>query len=150
MLLYTPLKRKTTASLLIGAVPGASPPLLGWTAVTGRIEWPGVLLFAVMFLWQVPHFLAITLFRKDEYARAGLVVQPNEPGGEEAARLNIVRYTVALVGVSLLFVPMGTAGWGYLTAALLLGALFLAHGLYGLRAASGPRWARGLFLHSLV
>src|SRR5205823_1582721 len=83
------------------------------------------LLFAVMFLWQVPHFLAITLFRREEYARAGLVVQPNEPGGEPEARRNIVRYSVALVAVSLLFVPLGIGRGFYFATALLSGLLFL-------------------------
>ena len=150
VLLYTPMKRMSAASLLVGALPGAIPPLIGWTAATERLDLPGVLLFAVMFLWQVPHFLAITLFRKEEYARAGLVVQPNEPGGERAARMNIVRYTVALVAVSLLFVPIGTAHAGYLLAALLAGLTFLGYGLLGLRADSGPRWAHNLFLLSLL
>jgi protoheme IX farnesyltransferase len=150
VLLYTPMKRQTAAALLVGALPGAIPPLIGWTAATGRLDLPGVLLFAVMFLWQVPHFLAITLFRKEEYARAGLVVQPNEPGGERAARMNIVRYTVALVAVSLLFVPIGAAHALYLGAALLAGLGFLAYGLLGLRPDSGPRWAKNLFLFSLI
>jgi protoheme IX farnesyltransferase len=103
-----------------------------------------------MFLWQVPHFLAITLFRREEYARAGLLVMANEPGGEESARTNIVRYSVALLGVSLLFVPMRAAGWLYLLAALLTGAAFTVHGLMGLQKERGAAWARGLFLHSLV
>jgi protoheme IX farnesyltransferase len=150
VLLYTPLKRRTAAALLVGALPGAIPPLIGWTAATERLELPGVLLFAVMFLWQVPHFLAITLFRKEEYARAGLVVQPNEPGGERAARMNIVRYTLALVGVSLLFVPIGAAHALYLATALLAGLGFLAYGMLGLRESAGPRWARNLFLLSLI
>src|SRR4051812_29754215 len=77
VLVYTPMKRRTAASLLVGAVAGAIPPLIGWTAATGRIDLPGLLLFAVLFLWQVPHFLAITLLRRKEYARAGLIVQPN-------------------------------------------------------------------------
>ncbi len=150
VLLYTPMKRHTAAALLVGALPGAIPPLIGWTAATGRLDLPGVLLFAVMFLWQVPHFLAITLFRKEEYARAGLVVQPNEEGGERAARINIVRYTVALVAVSLLFVPIGAAHAAYLAAALVAGLVFLGYGLLGLREDAGPRWARNLFLLSLV
>jgi protoheme IX farnesyltransferase len=150
VLLYTPLKRRSATALLVGAIPGAIPPLIGWTAATGRLDLPGVLLFAVMFLWQVPHFLAITLFRKGEYARAGLVVQPNEPGGERAARANIVRYTVALVGVSLLFVPIGVAGRLYLMTALVAGAAFLGYGLLGLRENAGTRWARNLFFLSLV
>ena len=150
VLLYTPMKRQTATALLVGALPGAIPPLIGWTAATGRLELPGVLLFAVMFLWQVPHFLAITLFRKEEYARAGLVVQPNEPGGERAARQNVVRYTVALVAVSLLFVPIGAAHLAYLATALLAGIVFLGYGLLGLREDAGPRWARNLFLLSLI
>lgn len=150
VLLYTPMKRWSATSLLVGALPGAIPPLIGWTAATQRMDLPGVLLFAVMFLWQVPHFLAITLFRKEEYARAGLIVQPNEPGGEEAARHNIVRYTVALVAVSLLFVPIGTAHRAYLITALVAGAAFLAYGLAGLREGAGARWAKNLFVLSLV
>jgi protoheme IX farnesyltransferase len=150
VLLYTPMKRQTAAALLVGALPGAIPPLIGWTAATGRLDLPGVLLFAVMFLWQVPHFLAITLFRKEEYGRAGLVVQPNEEGGERAARTNIVRYTVALVAVSLLFVPIGTAHLAYLLTALFAGLAFLGYGLLGLRDDAGPRWARNLFLLSLI
>ena len=150
VLLYTPLKRHTAAALLVGAIPGAIPPLIGWTAAQGRIELGGVLLFAVLFLWQVPHFLAITLFRKQDYARAGLVVQPNEPGGEAEARRNIVRYTVALVFVSLLFVPLRLGGALYLVTALLAGAGFLACGLVGLRKTAGVKWARREFAASLV
>ena len=150
VLLYTPMKRQTATALLVGALPGAIPPLIGWTAATERLDLPGVLLFAVMFLWQVPHFLAITLFRKEDYARAGLIVQPNEPGGEREARANIVRYTVALVGVSLLFVPIGIARGGYLAIALVLGAVFLGYAVAGLRRGAGRRWARNLFLLSLL
>ena len=150
VLLYTPMKRQTAAALLVGALPGAIPPLIGWTAATERLDLPGVLLFAVMFLWQVPHFLAITLFRKEEYARAGLVVQPNEPGGEREARANIVRYTVALVAVSLLFVPLGVGRGAYLAVALAVGAVFLGYAIAGLRQGAGRGWARNLFLLSLL
>ena len=150
VLLYTPMKRRSSAALLVGAVAGAMPPLIGWTAATGTVDLPGVLLFAVIFLWQVPHFLAITLFRREDYARAGLLVLPNEPDGERKARRNIVSYTVALVGVSLLFVPLGVARNLYFATALLAGALFVAHGLNGLRPATGPRWARKEFALSLA
>ena len=150
VLLYTPMKRKSSIALLVGGVPGAIPPLIGWTAATGRLDTPGVLLFAVMFLWQVPHFLAITLFRKQDYARAGLVVQPNEPGGEQAARINIVRYSLALLGLSLLFVPLHIAGWLYFWAAVGTGVAFFVHGLMGLKSDAGAKWARGLFAHSLL
>ena len=149
VLLYTPMKRRSSAALLVGAVAGAMPPLIGWTAATGTLDLPGVLLFAVIFLWQVPHFLAITLFRREDYARAGLLVLPNEPDGERKARRNIVCYTVALVSVSLLFVPLGVARNLYFATALFAGTLFVAHGLNGLRPATGPRWARKEFALSL-
>jgi len=150
VLIYTPMKRRTAASLLVGAVAGAMPPLIGWTAATGRLDLPGLLLFAVLFLWQVPHFLAITLFRRREYARAGLIVQPNEPGGEREALRNIVLYTLALIAVSLMFIPLGVGGTVYLTAAVVSGGLFLALGIRGLRADHIDRWARSEFLGSLA
>jgi len=145
VLLYTPMKRRSPASLLVGAVAGALPPLIGWTAATGRLGLPGLLLFAVMFLWQVPHFLAITLFRREDYARAGLLVLPNEPGGDRKARRSIVSYTVALVSVSFLFVPLGVAHTLYFVTALCAGALFVAYALNGLRPSAGRRWARNEF-----
>ena len=150
VLLYTPMKRRTAAALLVGAVAGAMPPLIGWTAATGQIDLPGILLFAVLFLWQVPHFLAITLVRRSEYARAGLVVQANEPAGEREARRSIVLYTVALIAVSLMFIPLGVSGRVYLVAATASGALFLALGVQGLRSGQSERWARNEFLGSLA
>ena len=129
---------------------GALPPLIGWTAATGTFDLPGLLLFAVLFLWQVPHFLAIALFRRDDYARAGLLVLPNEPGGDRRARRNIVFYTVALVSVSFLFVPLGVAHNLYFVTALCAGALFLAYGLNGLGASTGRRWARNEFALSVA
>src|SRR5262249_22150439 len=149
VLVYTPLKRRTTAALAIGAVPGAMPPLLGWTASAGRIEWPGLVLFGILFLWQIPHFLAIASFRMEDYQRAGLKVLPVERG-ERVTRHRIVVYSVALVAVSLTLVPLGVGGTAYLGAAAVLGALFLGLGAWGLRASAGPRWARGLFLGSIV
>lgn len=149
VLAYTPLKRKTTLSLLIGAVPGAMPPLLGWTTVTGRIEWPGVLLFAVMFIWQIPHFLAIATFRRDDYQRAGLKVLPVERGNR-VTRHHIVAWLAALVLVTLLLVPVGVGGPLYLVAAILLGAGFFGFGAWGLRPSAGARWARGLFATSII
>ena len=102
------MKQRSHHALLVGAVPGAIPPLLGWTAVTGRIDAGGAVLFAILFLWQIPHFLAITLFRKDEYARAGLQVMPNVTG-DHAVRHAIVRWTMALVASTVLLVPLGIA-----------------------------------------
>ncbi len=149
VLVYTPLKRKTTAALLIGAVPGAIPPLLGWTTITNRIDAPGAALFGILFLWQVPHFLAIALFRSSDYQRAGLKVLPAERG-EELTRRHIVGYLVALIAVSLIVVPLGVAGPVYFVSALILGAGFLGFGVWGLRTSGGIRWARGLFGISIL
>jgi protoheme IX farnesyltransferase len=147
VLLYTPLKRKTTLSLPIGAVPGAIPPLLGWTAATGRIDLLGMALFAVLFLWQIPHFLAIATFRREDYQRAGLKILPVERG-DRVTRWHIVAYLTALVGTTLLLEPVG--GVAYVATALVLGMGFLGLGLYGLRRSAGRVWARWLFATSIV
>ena len=149
VLAYTPLKQHSHFSLHVGAVPGAIPPLLGWTAGTASIDAAGIVLFSILFLWQIPHFVAITLFRKTEYARAGLVVVPNVTG-DLAAKHTIIRWIFALVAASLLVVPLGLAGHGYLIIATLLGAVFFTWGCYGLRAGAGNKWARSLFLMSML
>jgi protoheme IX farnesyltransferase len=149
VLAYTPLKQHSQYALHVGAIPGAIPPLLGWTAGTGRIDAAGVVLFAILFLWQIPHFVAIALFRKADYARAGLVVLPNVVG-ELDARHTIIRWIFAGVAASLLIVPLGLAGRGYLLIATLLGGVFFTWGCYGLRAGSGNRWAKSLFGISIV
>lgn len=149
VMVYTPLKRRTTLALPIGAVPGAIPPLLGWTAVAGRIDTPGLLLFGVMFFWQLPHFLAIATFRRDDYARAGLLVLP-VVRGDAVTRRRIIAYLVALLGVTLALVPAGVGGPRYFGAALVLGLGFLGFGVAGLRRGAGARWARGLFFASMV
>jgi protoheme IX farnesyltransferase len=149
VLLYTPMKRKSTASLVVGAVPGAIPPLLGWAAATGRLDGPGLVLFGVLFCWQIPHFLAIATFRKADYARAGLKVLPNERG-DRVTRHHVVRWLAALVLVSFLLVPYRVGGTPYLVAASLLGAVFFGVGAWGLRASAGVRWARALFGTSMI
>jgi protoheme IX farnesyltransferase len=148
---YTPLKRHTHLALLVGAVPGAIPPLLGWTTVTGSLGLGGALLFAVLFLWQVPHFAAISIFRAEDYARAGLQVVSVQHG-ERAARRTIAVWTVLLVAASLSFVPFGVAGRAYGVVAGLLGAGFLALALRGLRTTPGVevrRWAKRVFAFSI-
>jgi protoheme IX farnesyltransferase len=149
VLAYTPLKRHSHYALHVGAIPGAIPPLLGWTAGTGRIDAAGVVLFTFLFLWQVPHFLAIALFRRADYARAGLVVMPNVTG-ELDARHTIIRWIFADVAASLLLVPLGVAHHGYLAAAFVLGAVFFVWGTYGLREGTGQKWAKSLFGISIL
>lgn len=146
---YTPMKQVSPGALVIGAVPGAIPPLMGWTAVTGRLDLGGLALFAILFLWQLPHFLAISLYRMTEYRQAGYKVTVNEHG-MDTAKLQIVLYLFALCPVTLILVPLGLGGTVYLWTALVAGLLFIALGLLGLRRQAGARWARSLFSGSLV
>lgn len=146
---YTPLKQRTPQALLVGAVPGALPPLIGWTAVTGQADWPGIVLFAVLFLWQLPHFLAISVYRQREYARAGVKTFP-DVYGLGFTRGQAIFWTALLLPVSLLLVPMGVAGWIYLAVATVLGIGFVAWAVAGLRAVAPAKWARSFFLYSLV
>jgi len=148
---YTPLKRHTYLALLVGAVPGAMPPLMGWTTATGSIGLGGSLLFAFLFLWQVPHFAAISIFRADDYARAGLQVISVQHG-QSAARHMIGLWTGLVVAASLLFVPLGFAGSWYLGVATLLGAGFLALAFRGARGGARldvGRWAKLVFAYSI-
>ena len=146
---YTPLKYKTPSALIIGAVPGAAPPLLGWTAVTGSIDPPAVVLFAILLVWQLPHFIAIALYRKSEYARAGIKVVPIVRG-DAMAKIQAVAWSLVLVPLSLLLVPIGGAGMVYFISAALLGAGFLGWSFTGLDNGAGLQWARNYFLASLV
>jgi heme o synthase len=146
---YTPLKPHTDAAMLVGAVPGALPPLMGWTAVTGRLDVPGLVLFAVLFLWQLPHFLAIALFRKAEYQAAGLQTVPLRLG-DEAARWWMLVTTAVLVPVTFLFWPLHVAGRLYVAVAAVLGLSFLAVQAQGVLQRLGAGWARRSFFFSLV
>jgi protoheme IX farnesyltransferase len=150
---YTPLKRRTPAALYVGALPGALPPLMGWVAVTGRVDVTGLALFAILFLWQIPHFTAIATYRDDEYTRAGFKVMAL---GRSPAltRATVMVSTAALVVVSLALAPLGLAGRVYLAAAATLGLGFLVLAARVLRVAPGTpeagRWARSLFFYSLL
>jgi protoheme IX farnesyltransferase len=122
---YTPAKRTTTLNTLIGAVPGALPPVIGWAAVAGRIDAGAVALFLVVFVWQVPHFLAIAWMYRDDYSRAGLKMLPvGDPAGDETAR-QMLHYGLTLMPVSLWPVALGLAGLGYALGAVALGLAFL-------------------------
>jgi len=125
--IYTPLKRVTTMATFIGAFPGAMGPLLGWTAARGRVEWPGVALFAILFVWQFPHFMAISWLYRDDYARAGIrmlpVVQPD--GWSTVAEA--LFFAVVMIPVSLTPWLLGTAGTTYAVLATLLGLFYLAY-----------------------
>ena len=146
---YTPMKQRSPGALVVGAVPGAMPPLMGWTAATGRLDLAGISLFAILFLWELPHFLAITLYRGNDYQTAGYKVTATEHG-TLTAKVQIVLYLAALCPVTLVLVPLGVGGPLYLWTALAAGLGFFLVGLYGLRRAAGMRWARMLFSVSLL
>ncbi|MEZ5425746.1 MAG: heme o synthase [Pyrinomonadaceae bacterium] len=149
VLLYTPLKTRTSASTAIGALPGAMPPLMGWTASADQITLGAWALFALLFLWQFPHFLAIAWMYRDQYAKAGIKMLPVvEPEGVITAR-QIVLFTVLLLPVSLAPFFLGMAGVVYLIGASILGIWFLLTSIRAARAKSIPQ-ARKLLLFSVL
>jgi heme o synthase len=148
VLVYTPLKRVTPLAVWIGAVPGAAPPLMGWTAMTGTVTAPALSLFLLLFVWQIPHFHAIAIFRADEYRRAGLQVLP-VARSLEYTKFSIVAVLILQLFVSALPAFEGLGGRPYIAVATVLGAIYVAWGLAGLRPRAGARWARSLFFASL-
>jgi heme o synthase len=149
LFLYTPLKTRTSLATIVGAFPGALPPVIGWAAVRGQIEPGAVILFAIMFLWQIPHFLAIAWIFREDYARGGLPMLPVlDPEGRLTGR-QAVANSLALLVVSLTPAAAGLAGGWYLAGALVLGTGFTAAAV----AAAVSRTmiaARRLFLASLL
>lgn len=126
---YTPLKRMTPLNTIVGAIPGAIPPVMGWTAVAGTMGLPAGVLFAILFLWQLPHFLAIAWIFRDDYRLGGFPMLPVvDPDGEATGR-QVALYCAALVPVSLIPTFLGLTGPIYFFGALLLGLGFLASGL---------------------
>jgi protoheme IX farnesyltransferase len=147
---YTPMKRFTTAALFVGAVPGAIPPLMGWTAATGSIDSRGLALFALLFVWQLPHFLAISIYLKEDYARGGLKVFALVHG-ERAAKGWALATSALLVPVGMLPSFLGLANWGYGAFAALLGGGLALAAASGLSIPDGEsRWARNFFLSTLL
>ena len=147
--IYTPMKQVSSWALLVGSVPGAMPPLLGWTAATEVIDGAGLALFGILFIWQLPHFIAISMYRQTEYDNAGIKTVASQLG-LTMAKWQILLWTSALVLVSLALVPLEVAGSIYLISASVLGAIFLGIAVAGFRTKRPNRWARAVFLYSLV
>lgn len=146
---YTPLKLRSWTATLVGAIPGALPPVIGWAAARGSISIGAIVLFGIVFCWQIPHFFAIAWIYKDEYGRAGFPFLPNiESDGRRTAR-QVVGFTMALLLVSLAPVTIGLAGWIYTATALLLGAAFIVRSLQFAKARTEDA-ARRLFYWSLI
>ena len=150
LLVYTPLKRLTSLSTVVGAVPGAIPPMIGWAAARGHLDAGAWVLFLILFFWQMPHFLALAALYRHDYARAGFRVLPVvDPDGASTARQSVL-YTLALLLVSLMPPFLGMAGPLYFFGALALGLGFT---FYGVRLAFAPRehaHASRLFRASLL
>jgi heme o synthase len=146
---YTPLKRRTSLSTLVGAVPGALPPVIGWAAARGSVDPAAFVLFAILFLWQIPHFLAIAWIYREDYARGGLPMLPVlDPHGHLTGR-QAVSHSLALLFVSLAPAAAGMAGRAYLVGALLLGMAMTGVALRAAIVRTTPA-ARQLFLASII
>jgi heme o synthase len=148
-LIYTPLKYKTPLALVIGAFPGAMPPLLGWTAVSNKIDVASLVLFGVLFAWQMPHFIAIAIYHKEDYTKAGIKVV-SSIRGDYIAKVQALLWTFVLIGISISLVPLKVGGSIYLIFAIGLGIWFLRLSILGLKKDVLPSWPRKFFLASLV
>jgi len=149
LFVYTPLKRVTWLNTIVGAVPGALPPLIGWTAAQGHTGGHGWTLFAILALWQIPHFFAIAWMYRDDYGRAGFAMLPSvDPTGRQTA-LQAVAFTWLLLGASLLPWLFGMTGPIYFAGAVILGLCFAGRAHQFWRERSDRR-ARGLFYASIL
>jgi protoheme IX farnesyltransferase len=146
---YTPLKRRTSFATVIGAIPGALPPVIGWTAARGDLSQGAWVLFGIVFLWQLPHFLAIAWIYRDDYARAGIPMLPViEPDGRSTARQTVV-YSAALLPVAMAPTLVGMSGLVYFGGAFVLTAMFLGAAIAFASSRAVPD-ARRLFFASII
>lgn len=157
--IYTPLKRVTNLNTFIGAFPGALPPLIGWTAARGVIEWPGVALFAILFVWQFPHFMAIGWMYRGQYAAAGVRLTPTLPNVSYAAQSTVIQalfYAVLMIPVSLWPTALHTTGYPYAIIAAILSLGYLWYTIRFARIIRDPlapqsrQYARDLLRASVI
>jgi protoheme IX farnesyltransferase len=147
--IYTPMKRWTTLNTIIGAIPGAIPPVMGWTAMTNSLSVEAAALFAILFIWQMPHFLAIAMMYEDDYSRGGFKMLPCVDPGHHSTARQIVIYSLSLLPISLMPVYLNMAGTIYFVIAILLGLGFIYFGLRLAMDRNRPS-ARRLFLASIA
>ena len=148
LLVYTPLKRVTPLCTLLGAIPGAMPTLIGWAGGSGRIDPQAWFLFAILFLWQFPHFLAIALMYKDDYARAGYRMLPNFDSDSRFTRAEIIFFTITLILTTML--PLIDRGGPYYVVGMFIAGAFLLYHSTKLAAASSTLLARRLVHASVI
>ncbi|MCY0901060.1 MAG: heme o synthase [Firmicutes bacterium] len=150
VIVYTGMtKRTTTLSTVVGSVSGAMPPLIGWTAVAGSLGETAWLLFAFMFIWQIPHFLSLGMRRVKDYAAAGIPLLPVVYGFEPTKR-QIISWTAALLPISLMLYVTHAVSLLYVAVALVLGGIYLAKALRALRPRDDLVWATDMFKYSLI
>ena len=149
VLIYTPLKRVTTLNTLVGAIPGAVPPMMGWTAVTGSLAPPALALFGILFVWQIPHFLAIATLYREDYRLGGFKMLPVDDPQLRRTGRQMVLYSAALLPVSLMPVMAQVAGRVYTVSAVVLGVTFFAFALSCATRRSRAE-ARKLFFASII
>jgi protoheme IX farnesyltransferase len=149
LFIYTPLKRVTWVNTLVGAIPGALPPLMGWTAARNELSGEGWALFAILAFWQIPHFMAIAWLYRDEYAKAGFVMLPNIDATGSRTAQQSVSNTLALLLASLCPFAFHLSGKIYLVAALVLGSGYFWCAVRFARQLTAQR-ARQLFLASII
>lgn len=150
---YTPMKVKSELAVYVGAIPGALPPVMGWTTVTGKIDIMAISLFLILFIWQLPHFLAISLYHAEDYGAANIKIYPNLKRGVQLTKLGIFIFTFILFGVALLPSVLGGASVIYTRAAFILSTLFLVYAAKGFFLKSDEalqrQWAKNYFYGSL-
>jgi protoheme IX farnesyltransferase len=146
---YTPMKRASTANTAVGAIPGAIPPMIGWAAARGNIDAGAWSLFAIIFLWQLPHFFAIAWMYREDYSRAGFrMISSDDRSGERSASQSVF-FCILLLVIAGLPAFLGIANFGYLATELLLSGLFIAVAMRFLRLRT-PGAARSLFFASII
>jgi protoheme IX farnesyltransferase len=150
VLVYTPMKRLTWWNTSVGAIPGAMPMLIGWAAATNSVSSPGPwILFAVLYIWQHPHFFAIAWMYRDDYARGNLKMLPVVKPDGKSMFLQVILFSVVMLPVSLLPSIIGMSGWLYFSGALILGIVFLAYSMV-FNKERDERSARALMRVSLI
>lgn len=146
---YTPMKRRTSLSTLVGGIPGSIPPMMGWTAMRDAVELPAWVLFGILYFWQMPHFLAIAWLCREDYARAGFpMLSVIDPDGHETGRQALL-YCLPLLPISLLPAALGLAGWVYAAGGTLFGIAYLGYS-FGFARDPSRTSARRLMLFSLL
>jgi protoheme IX farnesyltransferase len=142
-------KRKSMFGTIVGSVSGAVPPVAGYTAVTGHFDAAAAILFFILVFWQMPHFYAIAMYRRDEYAAAGVPVLPVKKG-MHYAKIQIVLYIVAFIITASLLTVLGYTGYIYLAVMVVLGLAWLRQGLRTFHSGDDKRWGRKMFFFSLI